>query len=52
VFFAGCKAITTLVILKFIGHGLHPNRAAFHSKQQAMVPKVALKSSLAIGEWQ
>jgi hypothetical protein len=52
VFFAGHEAITTLVILKFIGHGLHPNRAAFHSKKQAMVPKVALKSSLAIGKQQ
>ena len=45
-------AITTLVILNFIGHGLHPNGAALHSRKQAMIPKVALKSSLAIGKWQ
>ena len=45
-------AITALVILNFIGHGLHPNGAAFHSRKQAMIPKVALKSSSAIGEWQ
>ena len=44
--------ITTLVILNFIGHGLHPNGAAFHSRKQAMIPKVALKSSSAIGERQ
>jgi hypothetical protein len=39
-----------LVILNFIGRGLHPKGAAFHSKKQAMVPKAALKSSSAIGE--
>jgi hypothetical protein len=50
---AGHEEITVLVILNFIGCGLHPKGAAFHSKKQAMVPKVALKSSLAIGErWQ
>ena len=43
-------AITALVILNFIGHGLHPNRAAFHSRKQAMIPKVALKLKLKI--WQ
>jgi len=40
-------AITALVILNFIGRGPLPKGAAFHSKKQAIVPKLAWKSSSA-----
>jgi hypothetical protein len=42
-------AITALVILNFIGRGLHPKGAAFRFKKRALmalIPKPALKSSL------
>ena len=39
--------LTTLVILNFIGCGLLPKGAAFRSKKQAIVPKLAWKSSSA-----
>jgi len=43
----GSAAITALVILNFIGRGLLPKGAAFRSKKQAIVPKLAWKSSSA-----
>jgi hypothetical protein len=45
--FNRCAAITALVILNFIGCGLLPKGAAFRSKKQAIVPKLAWKSSSA-----
>jgi len=38
-------AITALVILNFIGRGLLPKGAAFRSKKQAIVLKLAWESS-------
>jgi len=42
----GSAAITALVILNFIGCGLLPKGAAFHFKEQAILPKQAWKSKL------
>jgi len=38
-------AITALVTLNFIGRGLLPKGAAFRSKKQAIVPKLAWEPS-------
>jgi hypothetical protein len=50
---SGHEAITTLGHLEFHWPWPASKQRSVHSNKQAMVPKVALKSSLAmIGEWQ